>query len=169
MEEIWRTIQEFPFYDISNLGRIYCVKHDYPMRTSITNFGHVKITLTDWKGDRYTRSVARLVAEEFVSPPNELCDQLVILDGDFTNVCADNIVWRPRGFAWSYTHQLKVHQPIYYRNLPVVNLLNDEKYENIIEAGMREGLLFHDIWRSTYSGAAIFPHGSIFEVISERV
>lgn len=169
VDEIWRVIQEFPNYEISNLGNVLNLRTERLMRTSNTGFGHVKITLvSEYDGKRYTRSVAQMVAKEFVSPPNALCDHLVILDGDFENVCADNLVWRPRGFAWKYTHQLKEHQPVYYRNLMVRNLLNDEVYGSIIEAGMSEGLLFDDVWRSTYTGDRIFPHGSVFEVVQDR-
>jgi hypothetical protein len=39
-------------------------------------------------------------------------------------------------------------------------------YNSVIEAGMTEGLLFDDIWRSTYSGARIFPFGMEYEVVT---
>lgn len=135
------------------------------MRTSKTNFGHTKITLTDYDGQRYTRSVALLVAQAFVTRPNYLSDYLVVLDGDFSNVEASNLAWRPRGFAWNYTHQLKIPQPNHYRNLPVRNIITGSEYNSIIEAGIAEGLLFEDIEMSTYKRNEVYPHGSIFEVI----
>lgn len=166
IEEVWKEIPEFTNYNVSNLGRIYNKAHDMLMRTSLTNHGHVKITLmSDWDKKRYTRSVARLVAEAFCKPPNVLCDQLVILDGNFANVESRNIVWRPRSFAWKYTRQLKTVQPIYYRNLPVVNLTDNIEYRSIIEAGMHEGLLFRDLWESTYTGRRVYPTGVVFAVV----
>ncbi len=168
-EERWRTIPEFSNYLISDLGRVYNTKKDIFMRTSLTNHGHVKLTFKDdWSDDRYTRSIALLVAEAFVEPINFMCDSLIILDGNFLNVAATNIAWRPRHHAWKYSRQLKVHQPIYYKNLEVHNLVTDSYYDSIIEAGMIEGLLFEDIWRSTYTGAALFPQGFSFEIV-ERV
>ena len=118
---------------------------------------------------RFTRSVAMLVAQAFVEPPNFLSDTLVVLDGDLTHVAASNLVWRPRGFAWKYAHQLKVDQPLYYRNLPVFNVVKNVEYESIVAAGMYEGLLFDDIWRSTYSGIKTFPNSSIFEIVDVEV
>jgi hypothetical protein len=166
IEEEWRPVEEFSNYHVSNFGNIYNVLNDHPMRTSVTSFGHKKITLlSEWDGRRYTRSVAQLVAQAFVIPPNIFCDQIIVLDGDFNNVAAYNLAWRPRWFAWKYTRQLKTPQPLHYRNLPVDNIVNDEYYENIIQAGMTEGLLFDDIWRSTYSGDPVFPHNSVFEVV----
>lgn len=167
-EERWRTILEFPKYEISNRGNIYNTWKRSLMRTSRSNFGHTKITLTDYDGTRHTRSVALMVAQAFVAPPNFMCDYLMLLDGDLSNVDADNLVWRPRWFSWKYTRQLKIPQPMHYRNLPVRNIITGRIYDSIIEAGMTEGLLFDHIWQSTYRGSEIYPHGSIFEVI-ERV
>jgi hypothetical protein len=139
------------------------------MSSSPNNFGNMKISLvSDEDHMRYTRSVALLVAEAFLEPPNPTCDSLVILDGDYTNVSAHNLAWRPRGFAWNYTRQLKEEQPHYYRNLPVRNLVYTVDYDSIIQAGMAEGLLFDDIWHSTYTGDPVYPTGSIFEVLQDR-
>lgn len=164
-EERWRTIPEFPKYEISDRGNIYNTSNRHVMRTSRNNFGHTKITLTDYDGSRHTRSVALLVANAFVAPPNYLSDYLIVLDGDFGNVDARNLAWRPRGFAWDYTHQLKSPQPNHYCNLPVRNVITGFEYDSIIHAGAAEGLLFRDIWRSTYTRNEIYPHGSIFEII----
>lgn len=165
-EEIWKIIPEFPNYQISNKGRVYNLRFDHLMRTSYTPFGHMKITLkASGSNVRFTRSVAQLVAEAFVDRPNILCDQVMILDGDFSNVVAENLAWRPRWFVWKYTRQLKERQPIYYQNLPVCNVRTGTVYNSVVEAGITEGLLFRDIWVSTHTGNFVFPNASIFEVI----
>lgn len=168
IEEVWKEIPEFSDYQISNLGRIFNGRRNTYMRTSMTKQGHVKITLrSDWSSERFTRSVAQLVAEAFVRPPNVLCDHVVVLDGDHTNLAAHNLVWRPRSVAWQYTRQLRVPQPLHYRNLHVTNMTDNVEYESIIQAGMMEGLLFDDIWRSTYMGTYVYPTDALFE-ITER-
>ena len=165
-EELWATIKEFPNYEISNLGRIHNSKDGRMMNISRTVKGHNKITLaSDLDKQRYTRSVARLVAEAFVDKPQPSCDTVVVLDGDLFNTVASNLVWRPRWFAWKYTHQLGGDIPLYYYNLPIINTNTGEVYKNIIECGISEGLLFNDIWRSTYSGNPIFPTQHIYEVV----
>ncbi len=176
IREVWKSIPGFPNYNISNLGNVYNIREQKIMRTSVNNFGHVKISLqtfvTDEEGnvikERFTRSVATMVAEAFVEAPNWMCDRVIILDGEFSNVIAINLAWRPRWYAWQYTRQLKVPQPVHYHNLAVHNITTDYYYNNIIEAGMLEGLLFEDIWRSTYTGVNLFPHGFVFEIV-ERV
>lgn len=168
-EEVWIPIAEFPSYHISNLGNIYNTRTERLMRTSQTRFGHTKITLrAEWSNERFTRSVAQLVAEAFVDSPNRLCNTVTILDGDLSNVAATNLVWRPRWYAWLYIHQLKQTQPLHYQNLIVCNVSTGYYYDSIVQAGMREGLLFEEIWVSTYSGKKLFPYGHIFE-IDERV
>lgn len=165
-KEQWAVIEEFPTYSISSLGRVYNHKYDIFMRTNPNNHGHIKITLTDEDtGERYDRSVPKLVAKAFVEPPNALCDQIVILDGDFTNIVASNLVWRPSGFAYRYTRQLKEQQPVHFHNLPILNVTTRDRYASVIHAGMAEGLLFEHVWRSTYSQLEVFPQGYIFEVI----
>lgn len=167
-DTVWATIPEFPDYEIDASGQIYNSRTRQVMRTSLTNHGHTKITLMAPDRSRHTRSVAVLVADAFVQPPNEFCDRVVVLDGNFANVAAHNLVWRPQWFAWKYTRQLKSDQPLHYQNLRVANVNDNVEYISIIQAGMAEGLLFDDVWRSTYSGAPIFPYGAIFE-ITERV
>lgn len=166
--DIWKELPEFPNYEINPLGEIYNRRTRALMKINPTNHGHMKITLTAENGRRHDRSVAMLVADAFVKPPNFLCDNVIVLDGDHTNIAASNLAWRPQGFAWKYTRQLKQEQPLYYRNLRVLNTVERIEYECVVHAGMSEGLLFEDIWRSTYTGAYLFPTGSAFEVI-ERV
>ena len=168
MIEEWEDIDFFSRYQISSKGRVLNVATNSLMRTSLNNFGHPKISLLDDRGQRHTRSVAMLVAEAFVEPPNTLCDRIIWLNGDLSDVRAENLVWRPRWFCWKYSRQLKLEAPHYCRNLRVVNLNTDREYENIVEAAMSEGLLYEQIWHSTYSGKPVFPHGSIW-AINERV
>ena len=167
-ESTWRTIPEFPNYDIDQYGNIYNARTRSFMKSSYTNHGHVKITLMDHEHVRHTRSVALLVAIAFVKPPNVLCDTVIMLDGNLSNVSASNLAWRPRWFSWKYVRQLKTQQPIHYKNLRVANITDNVEYNSIVHAGMVEGLLFADIWRSTYTGDPVFPNGSVFE-ITERV
>jgi len=167
-ELLWYTLPEFPDYEVNQLGEIYNNRTRSLMRTSRTNHGHVKITLLGRDGCRHTRSVALFVAEAFVDIPNGLCDTVLIKDGDLSNVAAYNLAWRPRGFHQKYMRQLRVPQPTHYHNLWVTNITDNIQYDSIVQAGMYEGLLFADIWRSTYSGSHVFPYGSVFEV-SQRV
>lgn len=162
--EKWRTIPDFPSYEISDWGNIYNRRRRRMMRISHTRRGHAKITLTNGLGLRHTRSVALLVAEAFVTPPNYLCDHVMILNGENSDVRASNLVWRPRGFTRRYFIQIHTHQSLNYKNLPVRNVQTGQEYSCIMDLGIQEGLLFDDIWRSTYSGNNVFPIDNSFEI-----
>lgn len=166
-EERWVTIEEFPMYEISDQGRIYNSRTQRYMETSQTNHGHTKISLMDPNGERRTRSVPLMVAAAFVEVPNHMCDHLVVLNGDLLDVAASNLAWRPRWFAWKYTRQLKIPQPIHYHNLHVLNINTNVEYSSIVDAGMTEGLLFDNIWASTYRESEVFPYGHVFKITEE--
>jgi hypothetical protein len=167
MREHWKTIPGFSSYEVNQFGEIYRRDRDLLMKFSHTLAGHVKVSLIcDYDGARYTKGVAQIVAEAFVMRPTPLCTQVVMLDGNLDNIAAENLIWRPPSFAWLYVHQLKTLQPVHYKNLKIRNVDTGVVYNSVIEAGMTEGLLFDDIWRSTYSGARIFPFGMEYEVVT---
>jgi hypothetical protein len=173
IREEWKRIWEFPQYSVSNYGRIRDEHRDRLMATSQTTHGHVKISLRDrHTGERYTRSVALLVAQNFVERPDALSDAVIVLDGKPENVVAWNLAWRPAWFAWHYAHQFRCQQPIAFQNLRVRNITRGYVYRSVIEAGVNEGLLFDDIWRSCCTPSEnrprIYPHRCQYEV-AERV
>lgn len=168
-EEVWAEISNFSGYAVSNYGRIFNKRRQRVMATSLNNHGYVKISLYGDDGIRHTILVAPLVGQAFVDAPDRRCVSIMALDGDLTNIVYWNLVWRPLGFVWKYYSQLRRPQSIYYQNLPVRDLTHAKEYDSIIQAGMAQGMLFDDIWRSTYTGDPIYPHHSVFKVIVDRV
>lgn len=163
-QERWLQIPEHPGYEVSNFGRVCKVGATRPMSVSFNNHGHGKLSMLDETHARRTRSVALMVASAFVPQPDASCTQVINLNGNPQDLRACNLAWRPEGFAWKYTHQFKVHQPIHMYNLPIINVVYDLSYANVVEAAANEGLLFGDIWRSTYTGEELWPNGSSFRV-----
>lgn len=165
MEEEWKDIDGFPRYQVSSEGRIYNKATNRYMSPSTNQYGHLKISLMTESGGRHDRSVVTLVARAFIEKPNPACDRVICLNGDLSDARSENLAWRPRWFGWKYSHQLKTQQPAWHRNLAVINQETNEVYENIVEAGMAEGLLFEQIWHSTYSGGPVYPTGHHWSVV----
>lgn len=164
--EVWAPVEGHPDYVVSNRGRIAKAgREDRPMRVSQTTTGHGKIGLVDHSGVRRTRSAAILVAQAFVIPECDNCDKVIVKNMDYADLRADNLAWRPDGFAWEYANQFKRPVPVHYTNLPVADVVHEITYPNIMEAAGYQGLLFKDIWRSTYTGDETFPTRSIFVVV----
>lgn len=159
MEELWVDIPNFRRYQVSNLGHIWNVVFKRPMKPSRTQAGHLKISLIDDDGVRRHVGVARLVAQAFVEPPNYLCTEVILLDGDLFNVAAYNLAWRGPRTAYLYARQMHNEQPDAMYVLGVRNLTTGATYKNIIEAGTTEGLLFWEILLSCHDQRKVPPFG----------
>ena len=165
--EVWKKIKDFPDYDVSNFGNIANNKTDVILEKSLTKQGGVKVGLVK-NGKQYTRSVKVLVANTFVKGKTDLFNTPILLNGDQLDCCADNIMWRPRWHAWHYSYQFNNIKD-FYRIGPLLEM-NDDciiicAYRDTIEAGIVNGILFSDIWKSVYSRKKVFPTGQIFTMM----
>lgn len=165
IQEVWVTIKEFSDYSISNLGRVHNDRLNRYLTPSQNNYGHLRVAFTPM---RITRSVALLVAENFVEPPDNISDSVIVLDGDLTNVAFFNLAWRPRWYAYQYAQQLRRPIRLHFKNLHVRNDDTKVVYESILAAAKAEGLLLDDIWDSVNTGRRIYPYHHKFK-IWERV
>lgn len=162
MEEVWTVISGFPEYKISSYGQIINLDNGKAIRHSHTAQGARKVGLS-LGGVQYTRSVKVLVAEAFVSGRSEDFDTPIQLDGNQDNVWANNLMWRPRWFAWKYARQF--HNIDDFRDRGrILDIESGEVYHDIVELVTTQGLLLTDVWRSIRSKKPIFPTGQVFEV-----
>lgn len=145
MEE-WREIPGFESYAVSNLGRVLNIETDRIMALTKNQQDIVKVNLMQ-DGRLSTRSVALMVANQFLPDPVEPSDTPIHLDGDRTNCGADNLVWRPRWYAINYHRQFE-HVTPYRMHVPIENLCTGERFRGTLEASIYYGILEHDIAKS---------------------
>lgn len=105
--EIWKDIENYPNYQISNFGRVKSKKRI--TRVGIKNVkkiirnekilkplkltkGYLGIRLYDNNSNAKTFKIHRLVAQAFIPNPNNL-PQVNHIDGDKTNNRIDNLEW----------------------------------------------------------------------------
>jgi NUMOD4 motif len=160
MNEVRRPIPGFENYDITNYGDIINVHTNRVMKRSPTLLGEMTVGLVR-DGYQYRRSVKVLVARAFVKGETELFDTPILLDGNRNNIRADNIMWRPRWFAWKYTHQFHELEDWYYLG-PVIELLSFKEYDSCIHAAISNGVLCVDVRKSIYNEAPVWPTGQHF-------
>ena len=160
MDEKWSTIKDFPAYKISTNGEIVNRDTNRNIKLSTNKAGIVKVGLV-YDGTQYTRAVSVLVAEAFVFGRDEKFNTPIHLDGNALNNRADNILWRPRWFAWKYARQF-TEVTIYNAQGPILDLKTGVWYTDMMEAATENGLLVDEIRRSVIFRRPVFPTKQIF-------
>ena len=99
MEEIWKDIDGFNGYQVSNLGRIKSLKKsNVPiiMKQQLTRKGYYNVHITANDGSRKSCQVHRLVLKTF--NPCDNMDNLEVnhIDENKTNNCLSNLEWSTR-------------------------------------------------------------------------
>lgn len=155
----WKRIVGFPKYEISREGVVRNIKSGRLMVYSPNQFGDLTVGLMK-DGKQYRRSVKVLVAKAFVEVEDDRADTAVLLDGDKNNVSASNIVWRPRWFAWEYTHQFELMYSYY--DLGPIRDRTGNVYPTIFDCAKQIGSLCAHIRKSLHEGTRVYPGGEVF-------
>lgn len=159
MREKWSEIAEFPRYHISNFGTVMNGDSGKIISQSTTRSGLVKVGLM-LNNVQYTRSVALLVADAFVSGRNDIFNTPIHLNGDQTNNTSENLTWRPRWFALMHHGQFEIEE--YQTTKPIMDVKTKHWYFGFHDAAMQHGLLLKDIRRSIWREIPCFPTRQIF-------
>lgn len=160
-EEIFVTIPEFPNYEISNYGRVFNMERNREMILSRNQGGMLSVGLVDHEGIQRRRSVRTLVAQMFVPGEDDRFDTPIQLNGVQEDLRASNIVWRPRWFAWDYTHQF-VDPPEYSNEGPILDVTHGIEYPTVFDAAIANGLLVKQLHITTLNGGRVYPTGDEF-------
>ena len=162
-DEHWKTIIEFPEYKVSDQGRVLNTSNNRVLRESVTQSGVVKIGIVKG-GTQFTRCVPLLVADTFVEGRDDIFNTPIHLDGDSRNNRADNLLWRPRAFAWKFTRQF-TDIPAKYKKGPLVDIETGVQYKDVVEAAKVNGLLFEDVLKTITIQKPAFPTWQTFAFV----
>lgn len=150
-----RTIVGFPNYEVTSFGRILNKTRGRELKFQPNPEGIPTVGLyVDGKQNR--RSVKVLVAQAFVPGETLIYNSPISKDGDWWNLRAENLMWRPRWFAWRWANQFTDVKP-YFSYGPVRDLTNRETYPTIWDASLASGNLCEHIYRNIMDGYPVFP------------
>lgn len=157
MQDLWRPIPGFEWYEISRDGLVRrLLPHEHIMATYTLPDGSLGIKLF-LGGRQHQKLIRRLVAEAFCLKPSETCDTVIQKDYNKMNCNAENLAWRPRWFAWRYYHQQ--FDPILpeWTYKPVRNIMTNMVHANVVEAGMADGITWSEVYKSAEHHFTVFP------------
>jgi hypothetical protein len=177
-QEVRKTIEEFPRYEITNLGRVFNKDTGREMVLSHNQYGIITVSMMkdvpthigEYVSNGHiqrTRSVKSLVAKAFVPGESDKFNTPILLDGDKTNLRASNMAWRPRWFAVRYTRQFYTVEDWYFHG-PIVDVTNHIQYDSYFDAATANGLLCKDIRLSIFNNKRVFPTGDQYRFPSTR-
>lgn len=160
-KRVWRTLEEFPKYQISDRGEIVNDTSDRPVTLTRNQQGILRVGLViDGRG-QHSRSVARLVANTFLPGRTDIFDTPIHLDGDRTNCELVNLMWRPRWFAIKYHQQFSI--PVFHTAHPILYLIEeDEVFYDIKTPCIKYGLIWADVLKSRDEETFVWPTGQNF-------
>lgn len=161
--EVWRGIPSFPGSSVSSEGRVRNDKTNQIRVLLVNPHGIVHVGLYR-DGVQHRRSVAVLVADAFVPKPKlAVFNTPIHLNGDRTDVRADNLELRPLWFARKYHHQFS--QPRRGLNKPIEDTATGERFKTSWEAAITFGLLDREILLAVYNRTYVFPTLQIFALV----
>lgn len=113
MKEFWKSIEQYPHYYVSNLGR---VKSDFYNKETILSpridwAGRLFVNLYDRGGKMHSTKIHRLVAIAFIPNPQNL-PQVNHIDENKTNNNVNNLEWCTAQYNLTYNGlQKRQHAP----------------------------------------------------------
>lgn len=136
MDEVWRDIDGYEQYQISNMGRVFSMKTNKLLTPQPDKKGYLRVKF--WENNKgYTFKVHRLVAQAFIPNPNNL-PQVNHKDEDKKNNTVENLEWCDGIYNLNYgTRKERSDKALTNRlnlSLPVICVETGIEYPSIQEA-----------------------------------
>jgi hypothetical protein len=146
--DTWVPIDGFDPYEVSDQGVVRNSNTGRILKQYDNGRDTIFVTLSRG-GQKYSKSVRRLVATTFIGEPME-DDVAIPIDGDYSNNRADNLVWKPMWFAVRVKAQRRRTEPLY--SFRIEEIATGRIFENSLEAANALDKLEDDIVRAVDVG-----------------
>ena len=144
-KEIWKTIKEYPDYEVSNLGYVHRKGRASPLKAGSHSMGYLQVGLSH-NGKHTTRSVHRLVAQAFI-PNTKNKPQTNHIDGNKQNNIVSNLEWCTPKENASHAYETGLIKDFSFKIKPVVAYMGEVMhiFESLNQAERETGTLTGDI------------------------
>lgn len=128
-KEHWKDIPDFDKYEISDHGNVRNKRTKHILKTQIGNSGYTNVALFA-KDKTIRKNIHRLVAENFISNPNEL-PAVNHMDGNKRNNASTNLEWCTRSQNMRHAYNNGLWEPP--NSIPVRIVETGETFSTISE------------------------------------
>lgn len=136
-------------YLISDRGVVWDTERDRQVSASPNQYGDIRVNLGANNDKGYkTVSVRHSVAMAFVTAPSSYYSVALAKDNDPTNNCADNIVWRPAGFARAYKEQFREFKDWYMFGPVTEESELQHEFSTGLSAAVHHGVMVSSVYDS---------------------
>lgn len=164
-KEVWKDIDGFPNYQVSNLGNIKNRKTNRLLKPKIGRDGRYLSVYLCNNGKENTRRVHRLVAEAFLGKhPGLMVNHM---DGDKLNNRSDNLEWCTAKENNLHAIKTGLNHPGSYQKKPVRVIETGEVFNGVVECANATGNDFRNIYRSLNSEQHYSVNGLHFEYVND--
>lgn len=153
--EVWKKIDGFDNYYISNYGRISNFNYRNTgnrilLKPFITKTGYKQINLIDNNSNKVKKYIHRLVAEAFLPIPNNL-SEINHIDEDKLNNKIDNLEWCNREYNINYGTR---NERMARSNSKSISQYDQNGNWIATYSSVKEAAKVNNLWKESISSAA---------------
>lgn len=166
MDEVWKDIDGFPGYQVSNLGKVQNKKTGHVLKQVVGRDGrYLSVYLTNGETEN-TQRVHRLVAKAFLGDhPNLVVNHK---DGNRRNNNLNNLEWCTAGENNRHAIKTGLNYPGAYQKKPVRILETGEIFDGITECADATGCDFRNIHSALNYSGRHSVNGLHFEYVGDN-
>ena len=169
MGEIWKDVDGFSNYEVSNMSRVRNKKNKRILTQKIGREGrYFSVYMKGDNGKESTQRVHRLVAKAFIPNPDNL-PQVNHIDGDKLNNDIDNLEWCTPKHNNEHARDNGLIHPGAYQKRPIKIIETGEIYDGVVECAKAIGVDFRNVYRSLTDEKHYAVSGLNFEYVDESM